>query len=116
KNLADKDPKLYREFLQEKRKYQGKSNFIRHSGLYPLCGRGKINTYSVFTECMRQIINPKGRIGCIVPSGIATDDTTKVFFQDLVDSHCLVSLYDFENAGGIFPVIHRCYKFCRLTL
>lgn len=116
KSLADKDPKLYREFLDEKRKYQGKSNFIRHSGLYPLCGRGKINTYSVFTECMRQIINPKGRIGCIVPSGIATDDTTKVFFQDLINSHCLVGLYDFENASGIFSSIHRSYKFCLLTL
>jgi hypothetical protein len=65
---------------------------------------------------MRQIIHPQGRIGCIVPSGIATDDTTKVFFQDLVDSHCLVSLYDFENTSGIFPGIHRSYKFCLLTL
>ncbi len=26
-----------------------------------------------------------GRVGIIVPTGIATDDTTKYFFQDIVD-------------------------------
>ena len=52
----------------------------------------------------------------IVPSGIATDDTTKVFFADLVDRLSLVSLYDFENREGVFPGVHRSYKFCLLTL
>ncbi|WP_428843959.1 Eco57I restriction-modification methylase domain-containing protein [Thermosporothrix hazakensis] len=89
---------------------------MRHSGKYPLCARGKINTYSIFTECMRQILHPRGRIGCIVPSGIATDDTTKVFFQDLMDSRTLVSLYDFENPNKIFPAVHRSKKFSLLTL
>ncbi|MGQ9684513.1 MAG: Eco57I restriction-modification methylase domain-containing protein, partial [Anaerolineae bacterium] len=28
----------------------------------------------------------------------------------------LVSLYDFENRDGIFPGVHRSYKFCLLTL
>ena len=49
-------------------------------------------------------------------SGIATDDTTKVFFADLVDRRSLVSLYDFENREGVFPGVHRSYKFCLLTL
>ena len=52
----------------------------------------------------------------IVPSGIATDDTTKQFFADLVNRRSLVSLYDFENRGGVFPGVHRSYKFCLLTL
>ena len=52
----------------------------------------------------------------IVPSGIATDDTTKVFFADLVDSLSLVSLYDFENREKVFPGIDSRIKFCLLTL
>src|SRR5690606_14738916 len=52
----------------------------------------------------------------IVPSGIATDDTTKFFFQDLMESRSLVSLYDFENRDAIFPGVHRSYKFCLLTM
>ena len=53
----------------------------------------------------------------IVPSGIATDDTTKVFFADLVDNRqSLVSLYDFENRERVFPGIDSRIKFCLLTL
>ena len=60
-------------------------------------------------------MNPTGRAGLIVPSGIATDDTTKAFFADIVNARELVSLYDFEN-GRIFPGVHRSYEFCLLTL
>ena len=50
------------------------------------------------------------------PSGIATDDLTKDFFQDLVKTNSLVSLYDFENRKGIFPSVDSRYKFALLTL
>ena len=52
----------------------------------------------------------------IVPSGIATDDTTKVFFANLVDNCSLVSLYDFENREKVFQGIDSRIKFCLLTL
>lgn len=65
---------------------------------------------------MRSITGKVGRLGCIVPSGIATDDTTKFFFQDLMSKQSLVSLYDFENRRGIFAGVHRSYKFCLITL
>ena len=51
-----------------------------------------------------------------MPSGIATDDTTKLFFADLVDNRSLVSLYDFENRERVFPGIDSRIKFCLLTL
>src|SRR5690606_30486148 len=38
------------------------------------------------------------------------------YFQDLVETKALVSLFDFENRLGIFPGVHRSYKFCLLTL
>jgi hypothetical protein len=47
---------------------------------------------------------------------IATDDTSKYFFQDLMETRSLASLYDFENREGIFLGVHRSYKFCLLTL
>ena len=88
----------------------------RHGGRFPLAGRGDINTYAVFAELCRAAIRPGGRCGIIVPSGIATDDTTKFFFQDLVRSQALASLYDFENRKGIFAAIDSRIKFCLLTL
>jgi hypothetical protein len=95
----------------------GASHLVRNSGRYPLCGRGDVNTYSIFAETMRTIVSARGRIGCIVPSGIATDDTTKFFFQDLMETGSLVSLFDFENSVGLFPGVgHGRAKFTLLTL
>ena len=114
--LKDEDATLYNAFTEDRRKAEGETNIVRNSGRYPLCGRGDINTYAVFAETKRLIISPFGRVGCIVPSGIATDDTTKYFFQDLIEKKSLINLYDFENREGIFQGVHRSYKFCLLTL
>ncbi len=114
--LQQSDPALYSAFAEDRRKAEGESMLVRNSGCFPLCGRGDVNTYTVFTELNRSLINPGGRVGCIVPSGIATDDTTKYFFQDLIARRSLVSLYDFENRDAIFIGVHRSYKFCLLTL
>lgn len=89
---------------------------MTHGGRYPLTGRGRVNTYAVLTELARALLKPDGRAGVIVPTGIATDDTTKFFFQDLVQSGALVSLYDFENRKGVFPAIDSRLKFCLLTM
>ncbi len=106
---------LYREYQKALRSAEAFSSFLRKSGRFPLCGKGDVNLYSVFTELGRSLLRPGGQAGMIVPSGIATDDTTKDFFGDLVETQSLVSLYDFENKG-IFPAVHNSYKFCLLTL
>jgi hypothetical protein len=114
--LKTEDPALYAAFLDDRRQAEGESHFVRDSGRYPLCGRGDVNTYAIFAETNRLILGGTGRVGCIVPSGIAIDDTTKFFFQDLMESKSLASLYDFENREAIFPSVHRSYKFCLLTI
>ncbi len=116
RKLIEDDPGLHVDFLDAVRQAEGESHLLRSSGRFPLCGRGDVNTYTVFAEGMRSAISPVGRLGVIVPSGIATDDTTKHFFADLVDRRSLASLYDFENARPIFPGVHRSFKFCLLTL
>jgi len=112
--LEKTDPDLFRSFCDDLRLREGGSHFLGDNGRYPFCGRGRINTYAVFGENMRSLINDTGRVGCILPSGIATDDTTKLFFQDMVDKKSLVSLFDFENKG-LFPDVDSRMKFCLLT-
>lgn len=114
--LAVEDPVLYGMYINDLRKAEGISHFIRSSGRYPLCGRGRINTYAIFAEAIKNLNSTEGRIGCIVPSGIATDDTTKFFFRDLMDKRSLVSFYDFENREKLFPAVDSRMKFCLLTL
>jgi len=115
-SLAKQNPDLHNAFLDARRQEDCSSYFIRNSERYPLCGRGRINTYAIFAETNRLILGLRGRVGCIVPSGIATDDTTKYFFRNLMDSHTLVSLYSFENEEFIFSAVHHATKFCLLTI
>lgn len=114
--LAQDDPDLLGSFQMAVRRAEGISHFLRDSGRYPLCGRGDVNTYAVFAEGMLSLVSTTGRAGIIVPTGIATDDTTKDFFASIVDGRRLASLFDFENAAPMFPSVDRRYKFCLLTM
>ncbi len=87
---------------------------VEQGGRYPLTSNGDVNLYTLFAELTRSLVAPEGLVGLLVPSGIATDDTTKRFFADLMDSKRLVSLYDFENKEGIFEDVHRSYRFSAL--
>jgi len=115
--LETEDPALFDAFRDDLRIADGESHLLRNSGRFPLCGKGDINTYAVFAETNRMLLNLSGRLGCIVPSGIATDNTTKEFFASINESNTLVSLYDFENAVGLFEGVgHGRFKFCLLTI
>lgn len=114
------EQRLYREFLSARRTAEAASAFAHvngpDGGRYPLTGVGDVNTYALFAETISQITHAKGRAGFIVPTGIATDDSTKAYFGSLATGGRLASLYDFENREAIFPGVHRSYKFCLLTL
>ncbi|MGH9284796.1 MAG: Eco57I restriction-modification methylase domain-containing protein, partial [Acidimicrobiales bacterium] len=116
RELADGNSALLAEFEAAKRQADGESHLIRSSGRYPLCGRGDVNTYAVFAETDRDLLGERGRLGVILPTGIATDATTQHFFKDLVVRRNLASLYDFENRKPLFEAVDSRVKFCLLTL
>lgn len=114
--LPETNPGLWAAWCAASREAEGQSLFIRGSGRYPLCGKGDVNTYAIFAEHNRAILGPKGRAGFIVPTGIATDNTTKSFFADLIESHSLVSLYSFFEIRRIFIATDSRDSPCLLTL
>lgn len=116
--LSHEQPVIYREYLASLRFANGERAFLASSGRYPLCGRGRINTYAVFAETYRSLLSPFGRFGTILPTGIATDDTTKDFFASVIAAKQLVSLYDFRNGPGFFFDVASApgVRFCLLTL
>jgi hypothetical protein len=116
KQLPEVNPALWAEYQHALHAAESTSRFLRSSGAYPLTGRGDINTYSVFAERVRLLLSPHGRAGIIVPTGIATDDTNKLFFADVVEKGQLASLFDFENRDKLFPAVDSRMKFCLLTL
>ena len=114
--LPVSNPALWTEWCESLRESQGGSKFLRESNRYPLCGVGDINTYSVFAELNRHVMSVRGRAAFIVPSGIATDDTTKAFFSDLVAKEFLASLYQFENEEKLFADVHHSFCFVVVAL
>ncbi|NBT26126.1 MAG: restriction endonuclease, partial [Actinobacteria bacterium] len=113
--LPASNPSLWGAYAMAIADAEATSQFVRTSGRYVRTGTGDVNLYALFAEHARDLINPHGRAGVIVPTGIATDDTTKVFFGHLVESGSLATLFDFENMG-IFESVHNSYKFCLMTL
>ncbi|MFZ5767235.1 MAG: Eco57I restriction-modification methylase domain-containing protein [Bacillota bacterium] len=118
--LEKEDPALWLEYQREKHRHEAHAKFLRNSGRFPLGARGDINTYLVFAELARSLLGRGGRAGFIVPTGLATDHTSRHLFSDLVSKGNLVSLFDFENRGEggrrLFPAVHVQYRFCLLTI
>ncbi len=108
---------LYREYLKGLRTSNANSNFFRKGDRFLLTGTDCVNMYALFAELFRQLIKVEnGRAGIIVPTGIATDDSTSAFFNDLVRQKRLNALYDFENKEGLFRDVHRRQKMSILAM
>lgn len=117
--VAESEKRLYKDFETAKRSSEASSNYIHvaaPAGRFPLTGVGDVNTYAVFSETITRLVSEEGRAGFIVPSGIATDNSTKDYFASVATTGKLVSLYDFENRDALFPGVHRSYKFSLFTL
>ena len=115
--LAVSDPVLFVEFRNAKRFSEGGSQFARISGRYPLMSTGDINTYALFVETNSSIRDRgnQAMVGCITPTGVATDRNTRAFFGTLLEQRSLVSFIDFENRKQIFPGVQGNMRFCLLT-
>lgn len=118
KDLEIDNPELYNEFKRIQHTADSTAKFIRDSKKFPLTSSGDINTFSIFSELFLNLISSKGKAGIIVPTGIATDDTNKKFFGNLVENNKLISLFDFQNSfgdGRFFPNVHPQFKFCLIS-
>jgi hypothetical protein len=109
------NPELHTSYLAAREHAQRMLDYARGSGRYPLTGKGDVNLYMLFAELARTLVAPDGLVGLLVPSGIATDDTTKEFFSGLMDAKRLTSLYDFENRNKVFEDVDGRFKFSALV-
>ena len=107
---------VFEEFVFEKRRSDAAAEFCHSPARFPLSGVGDVNTYALFTETIFKVTSLAGRAGVLVPTGIATDESTKDLFAAIINANRLVSLFDFENRDGLFPAVHRSYRFVLMTL
>ncbi len=84
--------------------------FVRESGLYPSCDRGHLNLYQPFLERSMSLVRPGGRVGLVLPWGLAADDGAARLRQRLLDETAVDTIVGLDNSGALFP-IHRGLRF-----
>ncbi|EOC2664464.1 Eco57I restriction-modification methylase domain-containing protein [Pseudomonas aeruginosa] len=114
------EKRLYREFVTARRTAEAASVFAHvkgaDGGRYPLTGVGDVNTYALFAETILQIHADSGRAGFIVPTGIATDDSTKAFFGHITNAQRLAKLISLYEVRAWFKDTDDRKSFCLMTL
>ena len=90
------------------------TRFARSSGIYRSCGEGHANQYQLFVERSLQLAKRGGRVGLIVPWGLASDHGSASLRRRLFEECDTERLVGFENSAAIFP-IHRGVRFLLLS-
>jgi hypothetical protein len=90
------------------------TEFTRSSGIYTSQGEGHANLYQLFVERMAALVRRGGRLGVILPFGVATDQGAARLRRRLFDRMHVDTFVSLENRDAIFP-IHRGLKFLLMT-
>jgi len=109
------DRALHRAFEYAKRDADAAGQFARGSARFPLTAVGDVNVYALFAEAFVELRRPVGFAGVVLPSGIATDDTTKAFFDFVATGNLLRSLLGMDEVRAWFPSTDDRRSFCLLT-
>lgn len=116
KELPSTNPVIYQEFLEACHDAEASSKFIRECGRFQLTAVGDINTYVIFAELFFRNIQKNGIASVILPTGIATDSTTSLYFSTLMEGGNIKSLYDFVNEKMLFPAVLHNFHFSLFTI
>jgi hypothetical protein len=114
--LKKRNPELLTEFETAKHGAECEAKFVRTCGRFPLTATGDVNTYALFAELFASLPRARGQSSVIVPTGIATDDSTKGFFAGLVAAGQLRSIAGFKNERFLFPAVEHRLTFCILSV
>ena len=101
---------------EAKKQSKAFADAIRDSDQYEWTNVGSLNLYSLFAERSLHLTKDAGRIGLLVPTGIATDYYTREFFEHLMTTGKLRSLFDFENREKHFEDVDGRTRFSLITI
>ena len=106
---------LAAQYAQATERAEANASVLGKSGDYPLLGGGDVNLYSLFVERAQALVDERGIVALLTPSGIAADKGAAAFFKSIATTKRLGALFDFENKKNFFADIHASFKFCTLV-
>lgn len=112
---TDADP-LWSDFSHAEQRAIDTARIARKSGEYPLLSGGDTNLNSLFVERAHALVKPGGLVGLLIPSGIASDQSSSAFFRKVTEDKQVHRIIDFFNRrydGSLFfPDVYYRFKFC----
>src|SRR6185295_5581648 len=88
--------------------------FTRDAGVYRSQSDGHANRYQLFVERAIALTRPGGRLGLVLPSGLATDHGSAPLRRMLLSQCDVDAIVGLDNHRGVFP-IHRSVRFLLVT-
>lgn len=123
KELIAVMPSLARKWDAQKKQIEDGSRYFRDSDCFKyqrwvVNGRktsADINLYKIALERFTQLGNNHCHYSILVPDNLATDAGSTGLRHLLFDRYNVEEFLSFDNGKGIFPAVHRSYKFAVLT-
>lgn len=75
------------------------------------CRGGKGDTSRFFVDRNLRLLTPGGTLNYVLPTGILTEDGSATLRKHIFAEYSILAFDGFENNKGIFPEVHRSYKF-----
>ncbi|KRL89349.1 Eco57I restriction-modification methylase domain-containing protein [Limosilactobacillus ingluviei] len=124
KELIAKFPTLDRKWQEENDRNKLGSIFFRSDDAFRyqswvVGGRktsADLNLYKVALERFAQLLSGQGRLSVLVPDNLVTDAGSTGLRHMLFEHYQVEEFLSFDNGKGIFPAVHRSYKFAVLTV
>lgn len=113
--LQTKGAPLAAQYAEATERAEANARVLAKSGDFPMLGGGDVNLHSLFVERAQALVDPKGLVALLTPSGIAADKGAAVFFRSISTTGRLGALFDFENKKVFFPDVHASFKFSTLV-
>jgi len=104
------DPEVRKAYEEYRNTIREKLLFFKNSGQFARRGAGHTNIWKLFLERALNLSADNGSFALVIPSGIVTDEGGKQLREALFEGR-IRAMFEFENKSGIFPDVHRSYKF-----
>ena len=103
-------PYIRGKYEREKQKIQLANEYYKNH--YPLnVGVGDGNLFRFFVERNLSLLASGGSLNYVLPTGLLTEDGSSTLRKHFLTNFRLNYFEGFENRVGLFPDVHKCYKF-----
>ena len=104
-------------YEQAKRGTEVANEYYKDKSVFPLNkGAGDANLFRLFVERNLALLTPGGSLNYVLPSALMFEEGSTLLRRHIFMHAQLRFFYSFENNKGIFPDVHRSYKFALMQV